>query len=153
MFLSGTASENSQAGWDLGNRMATGYRFDAKWVCTWEVMPEVSKCSVREMRCHLISRSKILNTSGVTPMGQTHIVKPITPGHPVPKISTRLTISWGVFWKQSTDKRRHQKKRNQKCSIELWTILMFEFCCAVIFGACNEHSINYWNSILKHYWF
>ena len=25
-------SENSQAGWDLGNRMARGYRFDAKWV-------------------------------------------------------------------------------------------------------------------------
>ena len=26
-------SENSQAGWDLENRMARGYRFDAKWVC------------------------------------------------------------------------------------------------------------------------
>ena len=26
-------SENSQAGWDLGNRMARGYRFNAKWVC------------------------------------------------------------------------------------------------------------------------
>ena len=26
-------SENSQAGWDLGNGMARGYRFDAKWVC------------------------------------------------------------------------------------------------------------------------
>ena len=31
--LSGTPSENSQVGWDLGNRMAWGYRFDAKWVC------------------------------------------------------------------------------------------------------------------------
>ena len=26
-------SENSQVGWDLGNRMARGYRFDAKWAC------------------------------------------------------------------------------------------------------------------------
>ena len=40
--FSGTPSENSQAGWDLGNRMARGYRFDAKWVCpmgsyTWGI--------------------------------------------------------------------------------------------------------------------
>ena len=33
LCLSGTPSENSQAGWNLGNRMARGYRFDAKWVC------------------------------------------------------------------------------------------------------------------------
>ena len=33
LFLSGTPSENSQAGWDLENRMAWGYDFDAKWVC------------------------------------------------------------------------------------------------------------------------
>ena len=26
-------SENSHVGWDLGNRMARGYQFDAKWVC------------------------------------------------------------------------------------------------------------------------
>ena len=33
-------SENSQVGWDLGNRMARDYRFDAKWVSVpWEVMP------------------------------------------------------------------------------------------------------------------
>ena len=25
-------SENSQAGWDLGNKMARGYRLDAKWI-------------------------------------------------------------------------------------------------------------------------
>ena len=25
--------ENGQAGWDLGNKMARGYWFDAKWVC------------------------------------------------------------------------------------------------------------------------
>ena len=33
LCLSGTPSENSQAGWNLGNRMARGYQFDAKWVC------------------------------------------------------------------------------------------------------------------------
>ena len=32
LCLSGTPSENSQAGWDRGNRMARGYRFDAKRV-------------------------------------------------------------------------------------------------------------------------
>ena len=32
-FLSGTPSENSLAGWDLGNRMARSYRSDSKWVC------------------------------------------------------------------------------------------------------------------------
>ena len=32
LYLSGTPSENSQAGWDLGNRMARDYQFDAKWV-------------------------------------------------------------------------------------------------------------------------
>ena len=33
LCFSFTPSENSQAGWDLGNRMTRGYRFDAKWVC------------------------------------------------------------------------------------------------------------------------
>ena len=33
LCLSGTPLENSQAGWDLGNRMARVYRFDVKWVC------------------------------------------------------------------------------------------------------------------------
>ena len=33
LCLSVTPSENSQAGWDLGNRMARGYRFVTKWVC------------------------------------------------------------------------------------------------------------------------
>ena len=31
-LFSKNPSGNSQAGWDLGNRMARGYRFDAKWV-------------------------------------------------------------------------------------------------------------------------
>ena len=33
LCLSGNPSENSQSSWDLGNRIARGYRFDAKWVC------------------------------------------------------------------------------------------------------------------------
>ena len=32
-FFQVTPSENSHVGWGLGNRMARGYWFDAKWVC------------------------------------------------------------------------------------------------------------------------
>ena len=58
----------------------------------WEVMPEVFKYSVRKMRCHLISRTEHLNTSGI-PSHETDsfCVKPMTRGHPIPKISTCLT--------------------------------------------------------------
>ena len=46
--FSGTPSENSQVGWDLGNKMARGCRFDAKWVCpmgsyTWGIQVFCSK--------------------------------------------------------------------------------------------------------------
>ena len=51
------------------------------------------KCSVREMRRHLISRTEQLNTSGITSFGTDSFhVKPITPGHSIPKISIRLII-------------------------------------------------------------
>ena len=60
---------------------------------TWEVMPEVFNCSVREIRCLLISQTEHLNTSGITSHGtDSFCVKPITPDHPIPKISIRLTI-------------------------------------------------------------
>ena len=36
LCLSGTPSENSQEGWDLGNRIARGYLFYAKCVCPME---------------------------------------------------------------------------------------------------------------------
>ena len=39
LCLSGTHSENSQAGWYLGNRMVRRYRFDAKWVCSMGSYP------------------------------------------------------------------------------------------------------------------
>ena len=59
----------------------------------WEVMPEVFKCSVREMRRHFISRTNHLNTSSVTSHEKNSFcIKPITPGHPISKISTGLTI-------------------------------------------------------------
>ena len=78
-----------------------------------EVMPEVFKCSVREMR-----------------------------------------------WRQSTGKRGHHQKRNQMDSTRNAQPSCGQFksssCwCAIIQqrGAWNEHSINYWKSIIKHYWF
>ena len=64
-----------------------------------------------------------------------------TPGHPIPKISTHLTIFWGGTWKTEFVKTIHRQERtssekksdgfHKKCSIELWTILMFELllCC------------------------
>ena len=42
-WLSGTPSENSQAGWDLGDRMTGVIGFTP---VPWEVIPEVFKCSV-----------------------------------------------------------------------------------------------------------
>ena len=100
LCLSGTPSENSQAGWDLGNRMARGYRFDAKWVCpmgsyAWGIQVF---CSVQEMRRHLISRTEHLNTSGITFHGTDSFhVKPITPGHPISKITLYITTNKSSF--------------------------------------------------------
>ena len=50
LCLSGISSENSQAAWDLGNRIGRGYRFDMKLVCpmgsyAWGIQVF---CSVRE---------------------------------------------------------------------------------------------------------
>ena len=103
----------------------------------WEVMPVVFKCSVREIRHHLISQTEHLNTSDITSHGtDSFCVKPITPGHPIPKISTRLTIFWGGTWKTEFMKTIYRQERtssekksdgfHKKYSIELWTILMFE---------------------------
>ena len=99
-------------------------------------------CSVQEMRRYLLSRTEHLNTSGITSHGTDSFrVKPITPGHPIPKISTCLTIFWGDTWKTEFVKTIHRQVRtlsedksdgfHKKCSITLWTILMFELllCC------------------------
>ena len=74
-----------------------------------DVMPGVFKCSVRKTRRHLISWTEHLNTSGITSYGTDSFrVKPITPGHPIPKISTHLTIFWGVTWKTEFVKTTHR---------------------------------------------
>ena len=99
-------------------------------------------CSVQEMRRHLLSRTEHLNTSGITSHGTDSFrVKPITPGHPIPKISTCLTIFWRDTWKTEFVKTIHRQVRtlsaeksdgfHKKCSVKLWPILMFELmlCC------------------------
>ena len=78
-----------------------------------------------------------LNTSGITFHGtDSFCVKLTTLGHPIPKISTHLTIFWGGTWKTEFVKTIHRQERtssgkksdrlHKKCSIELWTILLFE---------------------------
>ena len=115
--------ENGQAGWDIGNRMARGYRFDVKWVCSmgsyaWSIQVFCSGWWF-QMRWCLISRTGHLNTSGITSHGTDSFhVKPMTPGHPIPKISNCRLFAEGVperqsLWKQSPDKRGHHQKRNQ----------------------------------------
>ena len=116
LCLSGTPSENSQAGWDLGNRMARGYRFDVKWVCpmgsyAWGIQVFCSRWWF-EMRWCLSCRTEHLNTLGITSHGTDSFrVRPITPGHPIPKISTRQTIFWGGTWQKEFVKTIHRQER------------------------------------------
>ena len=67
--------------------------------------------------------------------------------HEVFKCSVREILN------TSSEKKSHGF--HKKCSIEFWTILIFELLLPVIQqrGAWNEHSINCWKSIVKHYWF
>ena len=119
--LLGNPSENSQAGWGIGNRMVRVYHFDAKWVC-----PMGSYAwgfhvfsSVWEMRHHLISQTEHLNTSDITPHGPGSFrVKPITLVILFPRFQRAWLFSEGVrerqsLWKQSTDKWGHHQKINQ----------------------------------------
>ena len=129
-------SENSQAGWHLGNGMARGYRFDAKWVClmgsyAWgiqvicsrnRVTPHFSNRTLEYLR-HNFPWDRLISR-------QTN--------NPCPSYSqdlNRLTIFWGGTWKTEFVKTIHRQERTsseeksdgfyKKCSIELWTILMF----------------------------
>ena len=85
-----------------------------KWVCpmgsyVWGIHVF---SSVRGMRCHLITRTEHLNTSGITSHGtESFHVKTITPSHPIPKISTRLTIFLVVTWKTEFVKTIHRQER------------------------------------------
>ena len=77
----------------------------------WGVIPEVFKFSVREMRWVFCSRNEA-HTSGITSHGtDSSRVKPITPGHPIPKISTCLTILWGGTWKTEFMKTIYRQER------------------------------------------
>ena len=141
LCLSGTVSENNQSGWDLGNRMAEGYRFDAKWVCpmrsyAWSIQ---AFCSRNEAPLHFLNR------------GLEYL------RHNFPSdrlLSHQTNNSWSSYSQDLnwTDYflRGYQKDRvcennpqtrediirkwdgfHRKCSMELWTILMFELllCC------------------------
>ena len=94
-------------------------------------------CLKNEVAPHFSNRTEHFNISGITSHGtDSYCAKPITPDHPIPKISTHLTIFWGSTWKTEFVKTIHRQERtssekksdgfHKKCSIELWTILMFE---------------------------
>ena len=95
-------SEDCQGDWGLGNRMVRGYQFYAMWVCpmesyTWGIQV---LCSRNEVATYFSNKTEHLNTSGIASHGEDSFgVKPITPGHPISKISTRLSIFWRSTWK------------------------------------------------------
>ena len=135
LCLSGTSSEDCQAGWNLGNRTVRGYRLHAIWVCpvgsyVWGIQV---LCSRNEVAPHFSDRTEQFNTSGINSHGTDSFhVKLMTPGYPTLKISTRLTIFLGSTWKTEFVKTIHRQERtssekksdgfHKKWSIELWTI-------------------------------
>ena len=137
--LSGNPSEDCQVSWDLGNRMVRGYWFYTILVCpmgsyVWGIKVFWSK---NEMAPHFSNTTEHLNTSDITSHGTDSFrVKTITPSHAIPKFSTWLTMFWGSTWKTEIVKAIHIQERtsseekpdgfHKKCSIDLWTILMFE---------------------------
>ena len=88
------------------------------------------------MRRHLISQTEHLNFSGITSHGTYWFrVKPITPGHPISRISSAWLFYGGYLKDRVCENnphtrenitRREIKRFHKICSIELWTILMFE---------------------------
>ena len=92
-------------------------------------------CSSK-MGHRLIAQTELLNTSQRIDSFHAEL---IAPGHPIPQITTHLTIFCGGTWKTKFIKTIHRQQRfskttseeksrrfHKKCSIELWTILMFE---------------------------
>ena len=53
LCLSGTPTENTQAVWDLGNSLPGVMVLTWNVSVPWEDMPEVFRCSVWKVRCHL----------------------------------------------------------------------------------------------------
>ena len=121
----------------------------------WEVIPEVFKCSNEEpLHFKPPPQTEHLNTSGITSHGTDSFhVKLITPGHPIPNISTHLTIFWGgtrktefvktIYRQERASSEKKSDRLHKKCSVELWTILLFELLLIQQRPAWNEHSINY----------
>ena len=132
----------------------------------WEVMPEVIKYSVREMRyASFLEQNRKMNTSGITSHGTDSFhVKPITPSHFIPKISNRRTIFWGSTW--NIEFENNPQTRGDIIRKEIrWipeemlnrVVDSFNVRAAALLsyssaGAWKEHSINYWKSTVKH-WF
>ena len=108
-------SEDCQVGSGLGNRMVRGYRFYAMWVCPMESYARGIQvlCSRNEVATYFSNRTEHVNTSGIASHGTDLFrVKPITPGHPISKISTRLTIFWKSTWKTRACGNNPQTKKD-----------------------------------------
>ena len=156
----------------LGNRMAKGYQFDTKWVCpmgsyAWDIQVFFSRNDVAphfsnrtlEYPMHNFPRDRLIlhQTVNSCPSCSQDLN--------LPDYFLRGYLKDRVCENNSQTReditRRKIRRIPQECSIELSTILMFNLllcchtvcCCAVIqqCGAWNEHSINYWKNIVKHY--
>ena len=150
---------------DIGNRMARGYQFDVKWVYpmgsyAWGIQVFCSRWWF-EMKWFLIWTLEYLRHN--FPWDRLISRETDNPWPYYPQYLNRLTIFWGGTWKtefvrtihrqETTSSEKKSDGLHKKCSIELWTILFFELLLIHQRSAWNEHSINYWKSILKHYWF
>ena len=109
---------------------------------SWDVMPEVLKLSVQEMRWSLISRTEHLSTSRKISHGTLILRQTDNPWSSysqdlnLPDYFLRGYLKETEFVKtiQRVERTSSEEKSNgfhKKCSIELWTILMFELllCC------------------------
>ena len=68
LCLSGTPTENSQTGWDIGNRMARGYQFDAKLVCPiWSYACNIQVFCLRNEVAHHFSNRTLEYFSHIFP--------------------------------------------------------------------------------------
>ena len=147
--------------------MARGYQFDLKWVCpmriyAWGIQVFCSRWWF-EMRWFLISNRTLEYLRHNFPLDRLISRQTDNPWPSYSKDLNLLTIFWGGTWKtefvktiyrqESTSSEKESDRLHKKCSIELWTILLFELLLMQQHSTWNEHSINYWESILKHYWF
>ena len=137
LFLSGTPSENSQVVWDLGNKVASGYRFGAKWVCpmgryAWGFQVF---CSKNKAPSHFSNRTleylrhnfpwdKLISRQ--TDNSWPSYSQDLNP----PDCFARGYLKERVYKTICRQERISLEKKShvfhKKCSMELWTILMFE---------------------------